>query len=65
MDVQVKISPFSVDKQDWERWSITFLDKSRLRGYRELLVGIENVPTKVGKDYVAFPIKMMWLMQSF
>jgi len=57
MDVQVKISPFSGDKKDWERWSVTFLAKSRLRGYRELLVGIEIVPTKGGKDFEAFLIK--------
>jgi hypothetical protein len=55
MDVQVKILPFSGQKRDWERWSITFLAKSRLRGYKDVLMGIEIVPTKGGKDFECFP----------
>jgi gag-polypeptide of LTR copia-type len=46
MEMQLKIQGFSGEKKDWERWSITFLAKSRLRGYRELLVGLEIVATK-------------------
>jgi hypothetical protein len=57
MDVQVKISPFSGQKRDWERWSITFLAKSRLRGYKDVMMGFEIVPTKGGKDFNAFLIK--------
>jgi hypothetical protein len=57
MDVQVKISPFSGQKKDWERWSITFLAKSRLRGHKDVLMGIEIVPTKGGKNFDAFLIK--------
>jgi hypothetical protein len=54
MEMQLKIQGFSGEKKDWERWSITFLAKSRLRGYRELLVGLEVVPTKGAKGYDKF-----------
>ena len=53
----MKISPFSGQKKDWERWSITFLAKSRLRGYKDVLLGIEIVPSKGGKDFDAFLLK--------
>jgi hypothetical protein len=48
---------FSGQKKDLERWSITFLAKSRLRGYNDVLIGNEIVPTKGGKDFDAFLIK--------
>jgi hypothetical protein len=54
MEMQLKIQGFSWEKKDWERWSITFLAKSRLKGYRELLVGLEVVPTKGAKGYDKF-----------
>jgi gag-polypeptide of LTR copia-type len=54
MEMQLKIQGFSGEKKDWERWSITFLAKSKLRGYRELLVGLEIVPTKGVKGYDKF-----------
>jgi hypothetical protein len=31
-EMQLKIQGFSGEMKDWERWSITFLPKSRLRG---------------------------------
>ena len=52
--IQVKISPFSGERKDWERWSTTFLAKARLRGYRGLLVGVEIAPNKGTKDYEVF-----------
>jgi hypothetical protein len=54
MEMQLKIQGFSGEKKDWERWSTTFLAKFRLRGYRELLVGLEVVPTKGTKGYDKF-----------
>jgi gag-polypeptide of LTR copia-type len=54
MEMQLKIQGFSGEKKDWERWSITFLAKSRLRGYRELLVGLEIAPTKGVKGFDKF-----------
>jgi gag-polypeptide of LTR copia-type len=54
MEMQLKIQGFSGEKKDWERWSITFLAKSRLRGYRELLVGLEIAPTKGVKGFDEF-----------
>jgi hypothetical protein len=52
--VQVKISPFSGEKKDWERWTTTFLAKARLRGYRGVLVGVEIPPNMGSKDFDSF-----------
>jgi gag-polypeptide of LTR copia-type/Zinc knuckle len=57
MDLQLKINGFSGEKKDWDRWSITFLAKARLNGYRNLLVGIETMPSKGGKGYNDFVAK--------
>jgi gag-polypeptide of LTR copia-type len=57
MDFNIKISSFSGEKKDWERWSVTFLAKARLRGYRELLVGIGESPQKGSKDYDEFVMR--------
>jgi hypothetical protein len=55
--IQVRISPFSVEKKDWERWSMTFLAKARLIEYRGLLVGTEIAPNKSSKEYDGFIIR--------
>jgi hypothetical protein len=55
--VQVKITPFSGEKKDWERWSTTFLAKARLRGYRNLIIGVEIPPNKGSKDYENYVLK--------
>jgi hypothetical protein len=55
--IQLRISPFSGEKKDWERWSTTFLAKAGLRGYRGILVGTEIVPNKSSKDYEGFIIR--------
>jgi hypothetical protein len=57
MDVHLKISSFSGNKKDWERWSLTFLAKARIKGYRALLVGIEVIPAKGSKGHEEFMIK--------
>ena len=54
---QVKINPFLGNRKDWERWSVTYLAKARLRGCRTLLVGAEVVPNKGSKDFDAFVLK--------
>jgi hypothetical protein len=51
METQIKISSFSGEKKDWECWSVTFLSKARLRGYRNILVGIRFFPEKGSKGY--------------
>ena len=56
-DVQLKISGFSGEKKDWKRWHITFLAKERLRGYRDILVGIDVAPPKGSKCYDDFMLK--------
>jgi hypothetical protein len=55
MEMQLNIQRFSGEKKDWERWSITFRAKSRLRGYRDFLVGVEIDPTKGAKRYCPIP----------
>ena len=57
MDIQLKISGFSGEKEDWERWYITFLAKARLRGYRDIFVGIEVATTKGTKGFEEFQAK--------
>jgi hypothetical protein len=63
--IQVKITPFSGEKKDWERWSTTFLAKARLRGYRNVIVGAEIPPNKGLKDFEVYMLKMMWHMQKY
>ena len=50
----MKIIGFSGERKDWDRWSITFLAKARLRGYRYLLLGIEELPLKGAKGFEEF-----------
>ncbi len=38
----VKIVPFSGKKEDWNRWSKTFLAASTVRGYREVIKPIDE-----------------------
>jgi hypothetical protein len=49
-----------------EMQSITFLAKSRLRGYRDLIVGSEIVPTKGSKGYDKFMQKtdFCWIVDQ-
>jgi hypothetical protein len=49
--VQVKITSFSGEKKDWDRWSTTFLAKARLRCYRNVILGVEIPPNKGSKDF--------------
>jgi hypothetical protein len=57
MEVQMKITGFSGDRKNWERWNVTFLAKARLRGYRNLLVGLEVAPSKGTKGHEEFMVK--------
>jgi len=41
MDFKIKMTSFSGNQKEWERWSKTFLAKAKLRGYREVLLGYE------------------------
>ncbi len=50
----MKISGFSGERKDWERWNVTFLAKARLRGYRNLIAGIEVAPAKGTKGHDEF-----------
>jgi hypothetical protein len=54
---QVRISLFSGENKDWERWSTTFLAKARLRGYRGLFVGTKLASNKSSKEYEGFIIR--------
>jgi gag-polypeptide of LTR copia-type/Zinc knuckle len=42
MDVKLKLSMFSGNAKDWKRWSKTFLAKSKLRGYKDTILGSEE-----------------------
>jgi hypothetical protein len=53
----VRSSPFSGEKKDQERYSITFLAKTRQRGYRGLIVGTKIAPNKSSKEYEGFIIR--------
>jgi hypothetical protein len=44
-------------KNDWDRWSINLLAEARHKGHRNLLIGIEIVPTKGSKRYEEFMIR--------
>ena len=57
MDIQVKLKGFSGDQKDWDRWNITFLAKARLRGYRSVILGLEDAPNKGSKGYEEFLVK--------
>jgi hypothetical protein len=39
MDVKLKLSMFSGNAKDWERWLKTFLAKLKLRGYKDTILG--------------------------
>jgi gag-polypeptide of LTR copia-type/Zinc knuckle len=43
MDVELKLSAFPGNTKDWERLSKTFLAKSKIRGYKGVLLGTEEV----------------------
>ena len=60
--MQLKIQGLSGEKKDLERWSITFLAKFRFRGYRDLIVGLEIVPTKGSKRCDKFMQKTILLL---
>ncbi len=53
----MKITGFSGDRKSWERWNVTFLAKARLKGYRNLLVGLEVAPSKGTKGREEFMVK--------
>jgi hypothetical protein len=55
--VQVKITPFSGEKKDWECWSTIFLAKARLRGYRNVTLGVEIPPNKGSKDFESYVLR--------
>jgi hypothetical protein len=57
MEMQLKIVGFSGLKKDWDRWNVTFLAKARLKGYRNLLVGIDRMPSKGTKGHEDFMTK--------
>lgn len=40
-----KISKFSGEKDDWSIWKAKFLARARRVGYKDVLLGLEPVPT--------------------
>ena len=56
MDYKIKMTGFSGNPKEWERWSKTFMAKAKLRSYREVLTGQEQI-TKDGKNYEIFKDK--------
>jgi hypothetical protein len=57
MDLQIKISLFLRARKDWEGWSITFLAKSRLKGYWGLKRALNIAPVKGTKGDDKFVTK--------
>ena len=56
----LKIVPFSGKKEDWNRWSKTFLAASTVRGYREVIKPTnEDVPADSKKNIQAYNDLMM------
>ena len=56
----LKIVPFSGKKEDWNRWSKTFLAASTVRGYREVIKPTnEDVPAGSKKNIQAYSDLMM------
>jgi hypothetical protein len=53
----VKITSFSGEKKDWKQSSTTFLAKARLRGYRNILLGVEIPPNKGSKDFENYVLR--------
>ena len=43
---------FSGNDEDWSRWSKSFLISADLKGYRELLTGEVEIPTKYEEDNI-------------
>ena len=46
MDSNAKISLFSGDKEDWGIWSIQNIAETRLKGYRNVVTGVDEIPEK-------------------
>jgi gag-polypeptide of LTR copia-type len=54
MDTNLRISLFSGEQKDWGIWSIQYLAKARLKGYRNLVTGVGLTPEKGTKGYEDF-----------
>ena len=44
MEKTIRVLPFTGKKKDWPMWSKKFLARARARGYREVMLGKEQVP---------------------
>ena len=42
----IRVIEFSGKEDDWKYWSVKFLARADLRGFGELLIGEEKLPTK-------------------
>ena len=47
---------FSGNDEDWSRWSKSFLISADVKGYRELLTGEVEIPTKYEEDNIKHEI---------
>ena len=47
----IRVIEFSGKEDDWKYWSVKFLARANLRGFGELLIGEEKLPTK--SDYTS------------
>ena len=47
----MKLTNFSGNPKDWDRWSKTFLAKSKIKGYKEVILGTEVV-NKDGSNFL-------------
>ena len=47
---ELKGLTFSANDEDWSRWSRSFLISADVKGYRELLTGEVEIPTKYEED---------------
>jgi hypothetical protein len=45
VEVKFKLTVFDPDKSDWNVWSKQFLARANMKGYKNILLGKEAVPT--------------------
>lgn len=54
MDLNVTTSMLSEEKKDWAIWSNQYLSKVRIKGYRNLVTGVDQTPDKGTNGYEDF-----------
>ena len=43
----IRVIPFSGKQEEWRMWSRKFLARAKIRGYKEVLLGLVDVPDQV------------------